>query len=219
METGSLSVGQIRYFAERQVQLCQNNEGNCQDNPFMLGYLSPLSKSSPIASRAVYHFTPQWATTADYVWDTYTKDTNNAHIDIHYQGEANRLLNFGYTYLVNGDITQVARSRIQNNPLHQGSFAFAWPYNDQISALGVYGYNISKGYEMMSLAGVQYDSCCWAVRLMGGRVFQSLSNELRPQYNNNVYVQLLLKGLGSVGNSDPASLIGTFLPGYVNSFH
>lgn len=71
---------------------------------------------------------------------------------------------------------------------------------------------------MMSLIGVQYDSCCWALRVMGGRTFQSLSNQLHPQYNNNVYLQVLLKGLGSVGNRDPASLISTFLPGYVNRF-
>ena len=72
---------------------------------------------------------------------------------------------------------------------------------------------------MMTFLGAQYDTCCWAVRLLGGRVFNSLSpSTLKPQYNNNVYLQVLLKGLGSVGSSDPASTIQSYLPGYVNSF-
>ena len=90
--------------------------------------------------------------------------------------------------------------------------------NDRWSGLGVYNYNISKRYEMMTFLGVQYDSCCWAMRLMGGRVFQSLNDQLQPQYNNNVFFQVLWKGLGSVGNSDPATTIRTFLPGYVDKF-
>lgn len=217
MEAARLTVGQIRYFADRKVDLCQSRQGSCVDTPLMLGYLSPRAQTSPIAARGMVRWNPQWAASADYVWDTYTRSTNNAQVDIHYQGESNRLLRLGYTYLVNADITGVA-GRFENSPLHQASFALALPYNDSISALAAYSYNISKGYEMMSLIGVQYDSCCWALRVLGGRTFQSLSNQLHPQYNNNVYLQVLLKGLGSVGNRDPASLISTFLPGYVNRF-
>ena len=72
---------------------------------------------------------------------------------------------------------------------------------------------------MMSLLGVQYDSCCWAMRLMGGRTFKSLSASLEPQYNNNVYLQLLLKGLGSVATSDPYNILSTYIPGYTDPFH
>ena len=73
---------------------------------------------------------------------------------------------------------------------------------------------------MMTMAGLQYDTCCWAFRLLGGHTFQSLSPDgFTPQYNNNVYFQVLLKGLGSAANSDPASSIQTYLPGYPDIFH
>lgn len=219
LEKAIITVGQIRYFADRQVQLCRNNSGNCQDNPYTLGFLSPLAKSSPIASRAVYRFNSLWGLTGDYVWDPYTEATNNGHVDFHYQPGPNRIISLGYTYLVNGDITQVASSNIENNPLHQASFSYAWPINERWSTLGAYSYNISKRYEMMTFLGLQYDNCCWAVRLVGGRTFQSLSNQLQPQYNTNVYLQFLLKGLGSIGNNDPVSTIHTYLPGYTDSFH
>lgn len=218
-EKATVSIGQIRYFANRRVQLCQNNMGTCVDNPLTLGYLSPLAKSSPIASRAVYRFHPAWVLTGDYVWDPYTSATNNGHLNFHYQPAKNQIVSVGYTYLVNGDITQVANSQVQDNSLHQATFAYAWPLNERWSTLGAYNYNLSKRYAMMTFLGLQYDSCCWAVRLLGGRTFQNLNTQLQPRYNNNVYLQILLKGLGSVGNSDPASTIHTYVPGYTDSFH
>ena len=97
--------------------------------------------------------------------------------------------------------------------------AYASPINDRWSTLGVYSYNISKGYSMLGLLGLQYENCCWATRLIGGRTFQSLNtNSLQPEYNNNIYFQVVLKGLGSVASSDPSSVINTYLPGLHNLF-
>ncbi len=219
-EKASFAVGQIRYFAERRVQLCQNRWGTCTDNNLLLGYLSPLSKSSPITSRATYQLSSAWSASGDYVWDAYTNATNNGHLNFHYQPVADRIINIGYTYLVNGDITQVANNGIENNALHQASFSYAWPFTEKWSSLGIYNYNVSKGYAMATMLGLQYDSCCWALRLLGGRTFQSVDQTtLRPQYNNSVFLQVLLKGLGSVANNDPASTIGAYLPGYRDIFH
>ncbi|WP_042239105.1 LPS-assembly protein LptD [Legionella oakridgensis] len=218
-EKASFSIGQIRYFADRRVQLCYNRNGNCRDTPLMLGYLSPVAKSSPIASRLKYHFNSAWMVTGDYVWDVYTHATNNGYLNFHYQPQGNQIINFGYTYLVDGDITQVANRNIQDNALHQATFSYAWPLSDRWSSLGGYSYNISKRYGMMTFLGVQYDNCCWAVRLLGGRTFKNLApTTLSPQYSNSVYLQILLKGLGSAASGDPTSVIGSYLPGYSDIF-
>ena len=218
-EKASVSVGQIHYFANRQVQLCYQKNGNCVDSPLALGFLSPLAESSPIASRGVYNISSAWVMSGDYVWDTYTHATNNGDLNFHYQPAVNHIISFGYSYLTNGNLLQVANNRIQDNALHQTTVAYAWPLSEQWSGLGAYSYNISKGYGMMTFLGLQYDDCCWAMRLIGGRTFQSLSSSsLLPQYNNNVYLQIMLKGLGSVANSDPATTIASYLPGYRNMF-
>ncbi len=215
----NLSVGQIRYFENRRVQLCYQQVGGCVDSPLMLGYVSPQAKSSPIASRGIYHISPAWVLSGDYVWDVYTHGTNNGNINFHYQPEVNHIVSVGYSYLSSGNLLQVGNNAVQNKPLNQATAAVAWPLTEQFSGLGAYSYNVSEGYNMMAFLGMQYDNCCWAMRLMGGRVFQSLSPDgLTPQYNNNVYFQILLKGLGSVGSSDPASTISSYLPGYRNMF-
>ena len=218
-ETASVTVGQSRYFSNRRVQLCYRKDGNCIDSPLFLGYLSPDATTSPIASNAVYRFNSTWIMSGDYVWDTATRATNNRDINLHYQPALDRMVSFGYTYLVNGNIIELRNNGLLDNALHQATVAYAWPVNEKWSTLGAYSYNVSKGYGMMTFFGVQYDSCCWATRLLGGHTFKNLSPiNAAPQYNNNVYVQILLKGLGSVANSDPATTIRSYLPGYANMF-
>ncbi len=214
----SLAVGQIYYFSNRKVQLCYRLNGGCVDSPLTLGYLSPWSRVSPIASRLMYHISPSWVVNGDYVWDVDTHSSSNGNINLHYQPEVNHIIRIGYSYLASGNLVQLG-STLQNKPLNQATVSYAWPLTERWSTLGAYSYNISEGYNMMSFAGVQYDTCCWAMRFMGGRVFKNLSpNTLAPQYNTNFYFQVLLKGLGSAGSSDPATTINTYLPGYKNIF-
>lgn len=219
-EKASFSIGQLRYFANRRVQLCYRQDGSCQDNPFMLGYLSPVARYSPVATQANYHLNSAWMVNGSYIFDVYAHATNNAYLNIHYHPEPNHLLTLGYSYLVKGDLTATVPSGREHNALNQATFAYAWPFTDRWSSLGVYSYNISKGYDMMSFLGVQYDTCCWALRLMGGRTFKNLIGPNRlPQYNNNVFVQVLLKGLGSAANGDPNAIIRSYLPRYSDLFH
>jgi LPS-assembly protein len=218
-ERASLTVGQINYFANRRVNLCYRKELGCVDSPLLLGYVSPFSKTSPIASRGSYRINSVLSLTGDYVYDPATRSTDNDNVNLHYQPEPDRLVSVGYSYLVNGNLLPSASGGIQNTALHQATFAYAAPFTDRWSTLGVYSYNISKGYSMLGLFGVQYDNCCWAARLMGGRTFMSLSPErFQPQYNTNVYLQVLLKGLGTIENSDPSSIVRSYLPGLQGLF-
>ncbi len=216
----NLSIGQLYYFTDRQVFLCQSITGSCVQDPLALGYLSPSASTSPIASRAIYTINNHWLINADYMWNTATRSTNNAHVDLRFQQAENRLLNLGYTYMVNGDITVLKNNPLmQDAPLHQAYIAYAWPYNDHWSSLGAYSYDVSQNYQMMGFLGLQYDNCCWAVRLLGGETFTSLDNNLQPEYNKSVFLQIIWKGLGNIGVNNPQSMIKSFLPDYQDPFH
>lgn len=218
-EIANITVGQIRYFSDREVQLCYQQDGNCQDNSAMLGFLSPVAKTSPIASRLSLNINKRWTASASYVWDTYTKATNNADVNVIYHPEDNKLLRVSYGYFVDANIIDLPSIGSQNGALNQITGAYGWPFSERWSSLGIYSYNLSKGYGMIAYFGLQYDSCCWAFRLLGGQTFQSINaSTSRPNYNNNGYIQILLKGLGSAGNSDPATVLRSYLPGYPNIF-
>jgi LPS-assembly protein len=218
IEKLSLTVAQLKYFSDRKVQLCYDPSGVCQDTPLMLGYTSPTASWSPIASQGVYHLNRLWSVLMDYVWDPAISGTNNGQVKLNYQAPHNRILSFGYSYLVNADVTQLQNTATDDNALNQMSVAFAWPFSDRWSGLGAYSYNISKHYEMMTFLGLQYDSCCWGLRLVGGRNFRNLQTPMDAQFTNSIFLQIFLKGLGSVGNSDPMSTLNTVLPGYADSF-
>lgn len=230
-EKASLTAGQLRYFASRKVQLCYTETGQCTDSPLFLGYTSPTATWSPIALKAAYNLNAAWFASSDYVWDPTTSATNNANVNLRYQPSSERILGLGYSYLVSGNLLGLplgspitspvnpVLNQVSGTPLNQITGSYAWPLTEHWSTLGVYSYNLSERYDMLTFFGVQYDSCCWAARLIGGRTFKSLGlNSTLPQYNNNVYFQILLKGLGSVANSNPETTIQSYLPGYRNLF-
>ncbi|MCX7090748.1 MAG: LPS assembly protein LptD [Legionellales bacterium] len=219
-EKAQLTLGQIHYFSQRKVQLCYRQNEPCIDNPLFLGYVSPTAQWSPVAMKGVYNLNAVWSASTDYVWDPATSATNNANVNLHYHLSPERILGFGYNYLVSGNVIAVTEAPLNNRPLNQVTGSYAWPFNEHWSSLGVYSYNLSEGYNMLAFFGLQYDSCCWAARLIGGQTFKSLSPDaVTPQYNNNVYFQIILKGLGSVANSNPSTMIQSYLPGYRDAFH
>jgi len=69
------------------------------------------------------------------------------------------------------------------------------------------------------LAGIQYNSCCWALRLIAARSYQGMSSgNTKSKFNNAVYLQLELKGLGAVGTDDPSGLLQSSIGGYQDHF-
>ena len=184
-----------------------------------LGYVSPTAHISPIASRVVYSLIRDLSLVANYAYDSTQGSTDNGDVNLHYQPAPDRVIHVGYSYLLNGNMITGLGAPAHQSALNQASVAYAWPFSEKWGSLAIYSYNVSNSYAMLLFGGIQYDSCCWAVRLLGGRAFQSLDPQtLQPRYNNNVYFQILLKGLGSAANSDPAMTIQSYLPGLYNVF-
>ncbi|MCH9756950.1 MAG: LPS assembly protein LptD [Gammaproteobacteria bacterium] len=219
-EKMSFSVGQLRYFSDRRVQLCYAIDGQCTDDSRMLGFTSSESKSSPIATVFTYNLGPVWSLSGSWSFDVFQNATDNADMSMKYEPEKNHILRFMYSYLVDANLIEQLDGSEKLAAEHQATVAYAWPLSEHWSSVGVYSYNISERYDMVSFLGLQYESCCWAVRAFAGRAFNSLNLDREgSQYNNSVYIQLLLKGLGSVSSNDPATTIRTYLPTYKDLFH
>lgn len=215
-------IGETYYFEDRRVQLMQEIPGTpYADSPTTTpGYMSPTATFSPIASQISYHFNPVWSLIGDGSWDPTTSETNNATINLHYQPGINKLINVGYSFLLNGDQTGITDTDIQDDNLNQLIFSYAWPFtpNHQWSTLGSWTENISHNYPMSYSLGVQYEDCCWAVRLLGGKIYSNLDYNNDPVYNTGVYLQILLKGIGNVAGGSPATATGN-IQGYQDIFH
>jgi len=225
-ETGSevfhFGVGETYYFQDRKVQLMQLQDPNAvyADDPDTTpGYYSDTTAYSPIASQLAYYFNPVFSITGDGAWDPHTQAANNAAITLHYQPGTNKIINAGYSYLVNGDETGITDPGMENGNLDQISIAYAWPFSSSSrwSSFGSWSQNISHDYPMNYFLGVQYENCCWAVRLLGGKMYTNLDNNNDPVYSDSVYLQILLKGLGTVANGKPTAMTRS-IPGYQDIF-
>ena len=60
------------------------------------------------------------------------------------------------------------------------------------------------------LAGLEYDSCCWSLRVVARRYL----NDIEGDQLNGVFVQVLLKGLGSIGRKSDG-LLNERIPNFV----
>jgi LPS-assembly protein len=211
LEKVRLGVGEIAYFANRNVTLCNNN--TCTDNP---QNHSNFQRLSPLSGVLDYHVNPLWKFTANSIWNPVSKQIDNSTLGLHYQPDGVRIINIGYSYVFNGDIQSGSVVNSAQNNLKLTDFSVAWPLTHDVSMVGRWSedWNLSRLQNL--LGGVQYDTCCWALRMVGGRAFTQLQNNT-PQYNNEFYIQFALKGLGNIGSGNPTGLLSS-INGYNTQF-
>ena len=74
-------------------------------------------------------------------------------------------------------------------------FSFLYPVNQNWSLVGRYYYSLDDKKLIESIAGVQWESCCMAVRLITRRYIRERNGEL----DDSLRLEFELKGLGSAG--------------------
>ncbi|HSW94267.1 MAG TPA: LPS assembly protein LptD [Gammaproteobacteria bacterium] len=213
-------IGQILYFRDRKVTLCSptnviNSMVPCVDtgnNP------ANNYNKSPLSGILNYSLNPNWSLTANSIWDVQTNKFNNQSITLHYEPEVRKIVNLGYGYVFNGDIQPSDVPGSNQSNLSQTDFSFAWPLSRDWSTVGRWTQNWNHHHFQNLLYGLQYDSCCWAVRFVTGRAFANLSPTNTYQYNTQFFIQFSLKGLGNYGNADPGQLLASSVSGYQNNF-
>ena len=96
--------------------------------------------------------------------------------------------------------------------MEQTDVSFAWPMARYWRAVGRWNYSLKGDRTVETFAGIEYESCCWGLRLVGRRYLSSLGGE----YNTGIFAQLVLKGLAGVGNAN--AFLDRSIPGYRNEF-
>ena len=203
-ERFSATLASQLYFHHREVCLTPD----CHNDPLI------NNNASPLIGAVNYHFSNQWYAIANIVWDPSDQRLTTANSHLHYQGEGNRLLTLGYDYVRDGDEKLGARSQ----DLSRFDVAVALPITERLEFLGNLNYNISHSHPQFYLLGLEYQSCCFALRGIISRTLieQSMSEE--TTFDNRYYVQINFKGLSTVGNSNPNSMLKDRLPGFHDWF-
>lgn len=80
----------------------------------------------------------------------------------------------------------------------------AYPLNNQWSLIGHWNRDATNNRNLETIAGVEYDSCCWTVRVVARQwvVNQHFVNDTSLQdTDNGIFLQVQFKSLGNVGDS------------------
>jgi len=215
LEKVRVGIGEIVYFAHRKVTLC--NDNSCVDNP---DNHSNQQRLSPISGLFNYNINPAWSFRADAIWDPVTKYMENTTMTFQYEPEDQHIVNLSYTFARSGDpLSGIVEQYDPSNNLKVTTISYAWPLIRDISGVGLWSQNWNQTHLQNLVVGLQYDTCCWAVRVVGGRTFTGLdpNENNRPQYNTEGYIQFALKGLGEIGSGNPSGLLSS-ITGYKTQF-
>src|SRR3546814_5437881 len=89
--------------------------------------------------------------------------------------------------------SDVCSSDLRNGEdlLEQADLSFLYPINPSWSLVGRYYYSIQDKQMLEGIAGVQWDSCCLAARLVARRYVRNRTGEM----NDALRLEIELKGL------------------------
>ena len=161
------SIGQIFYFRDLRVGL------NGRPDP-------DRNRSATVAE---FNWRPARAivASAGLEWDGEADETQVAQIGLSYRPQRGPQLALGY--------------RFRRERVDQADLRFRIPVRDNLSLIGRANYSFEDDEILELLAGIEFESCCWAVRLIGREYVRDRDADRRTA----VFLELHLKGLGSLG--------------------
>ena len=202
-----VSVGDAWYLHDRQVNLCTSSTCEEQDT----------EEFSPVASTVNYWLTKQWSVNSDAAYDFNQTMFDNGTVTVGYAKDKRRVINFGYSYSTQGDIYTDNTDDSDLYNLSQLHASYAWPINQQWNSLGSVDVSPSYGNGISYLLGAEYDACCWGVKFFMSQQIVGVDNG-DYQYDRTYYVQLVLKGMGSLNSRNANDLVQKNIDNYNDDF-
>ncbi len=195
-ELFNFSIGRIYYFDDQRVQLNATRPTN-------------TANSSDIIAEIGGHYR-RWLGRATYQWNTDTDTSDKRSIQLSYAASEEAVFNVGYRF------TRNPNNQPENN-IEQTDISFAWPFARNYSLLGRWNYDIGLEQDIETLVGIEYESCCWAVRLLSQR-YLSLNNNQDDPYRTSIMLQFVLKGFGSISDKEATTTLKRAILGYQPDF-
>jgi len=139
-ELGHISLGQIFFFSDRQVQLSGTTETENQ---------------SDLLAELQLKLADYWTVNSFLQYSHTNSEVNNGKLDLSYYRDRQRTARIGYLY--------------QRNGQEQVDFDASWPLSPRWQIRVQQLYSITDSKSQISTLGLHYDSCCWSFGLSSQR--------------------------------------------------
>ncbi len=170
-ENWNLNFGQIFYLDPPRVSLPGETVERRDTSPFLAEFnWRPMAR---INGRVAVE------------WDWENSDLNVGAFGIGYRSDSGARVAFEYRY--------------RRDRLDQFDMRWYQPLNERWKMFSRLNYSLQDSDLLEAAFGVEYESCCWAVRVVARRFLRDRKGGTREA----IYLELRLKGLGSFGRSSP----------------
>ncbi|PJE78716.1 LPS-assembly protein LptD [invertebrate metagenome] len=217
-------IGQTVYFQDRKVYIdpYQGSEKEHMDDEDvdLEAQRKRLHEEleapvSPLAAELVYTINRSANLRQDVSWNTDRNRLDNYGFYFRYHSDQDyrKVLNMGYRYRNQTDRfekdddgdhihdpTDPTGFKTTSNNLSLGDVSFAWPVTRNWSALGRWQYDLTNNRNFEVMSGMEYNSCCYQVRLLWRSWTDPDDNLDHPSRKRGVFLQFVLRGLGGLGS-------------------
>jgi LPS-assembly protein len=171
-ERARASLGRIYYFSDRQVNLPAGPSG---------------AAASDIVGEAAATLARHWHARSTVQWNRIDDHLQKYNYYLQYNPAKNRIVNVG--------------KRFSRDELEQTDVSTEWPIAGRWTFRARSLYSQRDHRNVDSYAGVEYNACCWALRVVGGRrlVVDTLRDNAATQVSS-IMLELELSGLSKLGH-------------------
>lgn len=184
------SLGEIVYFENRRVTLAGAPGAE------------EMRDTSALAAELAAQLASHWSVTGSLVWDHHDNRTEEVAGAIQYRRDNRRIFNVGY------------RKRLEND-IDQTDVSLYWPISRHYAVMGRWNYDVASGRTIEGFGGIEYNDCCWRIRLMARRFLDSPTgrNLDNVEADEGIFLQVVFKGLAGFG-SKMESVLSRGIRGY-----
>ena len=170
------SIGQIRYFEDRRVTL-SGQPG-----------VDERQGTSAFASELETTLGGPWRLRGGVIWDPNDNQVDESSMHLQFRRDNRRILNVGY------------RHRVRDN-IRQTDLSLYWPLTKHFSIMGRWNYDLASERTIEGFGGIEYNDCCWQVRLMARRFLDSPTGRdfADVEADDGIFLQFVFKGLAGFG--------------------
>ncbi|MBD9067130.1 MAG: LPS assembly protein LptD [Enterobacter cloacae] len=191
VERFNVSVGQIYYFTESRTG--DDNINWEKDNK---------TGSLVWAGDNYWRMTDRWGLRGGLQYDTRLDNIATSSAAVEYRRDEDRMVQLTYRYAspeyIQATLPNYATSEQYKDGISQVGGAASWPIADRWSIVGAYYFDTNANKPADQMVGLQYNSCCYALRVGYERKLNGWDTQNnQSKYDNVIGFNVELRGLSS----------------------
>ncbi|MBJ8401201.1 MULTISPECIES: LPS assembly protein LptD [Citrobacter] len=192
VERFNISVGQIYYFTESRTG-DDHTEWENDDKTGSLVW----------AGDTYWRISDRWGLRSGIQYDTRLDSIATSNSSIEYRRDENRMLQLNYRYASPEYIKAAVPSRDVTNAQYENGISqvgavASVPIAERWSIVGAYYFDTNVNKVADSMLGLQYNSCCYAIRVGYERKLNGWDDtQKHAVYDNSIGFNIELRGLSS----------------------